>query len=392
MSEDKNWEEFKKLRVFLDVSDLEEGSHEFDDGSTLYVYSGGGGEYYGVDGSSGHLYSGGGGEYYGTDGSSGLLYSGGGGEYYSADGSSGHFYSDGSGEYYGVDGSSGHIYSDGSGEYYGIDGETEYLDCNVGPSYSLNDNHGESSSIANAVGSLIGLGLAGYMIHKNKQENSRIEEEVRERELDIERVIREEEKKERRAPLKKHWKGWAIGLLAVAVLVIGGGLLWYYSNLIPMCVSPEEVQGMDYNELSDLLEKNGYSYIFGSGESDLDFADLDQEGRVIAMIVDDNKDFKKGSRYPDDVWIDIIYHSAKMVEPPASSKELKGKQYKKVKDAFKRQGFGNINTKGENDSFVTKWMDNEGEVKAVYIKGDEDYDPSSSYRVDEEIVIAYHKK
>lgn len=159
-----------------------------------------------------------------------------------------------------------------------------------------------------------------------------------------------------------------------------------------MNISPAETQKMTYDELYKALRDNGYRSIQGISQEDLDYADLDQEGYVIEMTVDDSGDFKERKRYPKNARIEVKYHSAKEVKPPGSAKELKGQQYKKVAKEFKKLGFGNVKTEGEKDSFITKWMKNEGEVKSVTIGGETDYSETESYRVDEIVVISYHKE
>ena len=183
-----------------------------------------------------------------------------------------------------------------------------------------------------------------------------------------------------------------MGILIVVLACAGINFYKYYSSLIPMPLSPSDVKKFTYEDLYKSLSKAGYTNINTENLRDLDYQSLDKENRVTQMKVDGSIDYSKGKKYTPDIAIRITYHTSKLIYPPSSAKELKGMQYKKVKEKFEEKGFGNIETVGEKDFVLTRWMNEEGEVKSVSIGGDKEYSTISQYRVDEKIVIKYHTK
>jgi len=72
-----------------------------------------------------------------------------------------------------------------------------------------------------------------------------------------------------------------------------------------------------------------------------------------------------------------------------SSDDLIGRDYKKVIEQFKKQGFTNIQVVADKD-LITGWLTSDGEVEEVSIDGKTDFKEKSNYVADVEIIITYH--
>ena len=100
-------------------------------------------------------------------------------------------------------------------------------------------------------------------------------------------------------------------------------------------------------------------------------------------------DFDALSSYPSNAPITIIYHSSKVLVSPISPKDAKGSQYTDVIAEFKEAGFEQIETDIQYD-IVTGWLKDDGEVSAVSINGEDDYEVGTTYEVDAQVVVTYH--
>ena len=74
---------------------------------------------------------------------------------------------------------------------------------------------------------------------------------------------------------------------------------------------------------------------------------------------------------------------------PSGSSVQKGRDYHKVVDDFKSNGFKNIKTEKLED-LITGWMTKDGEVEEVSVGGDVDYSADEWVSADAEVIIKYH--
>lgn len=349
-----------------------------DEGGESYRYSDGSGYYRGADGSEGYIYSDGSGYYHGADGSDGYIYSDGSAYFRGADGTDAYKYSDGSGYYRGGDGSDGYKYSDGSGYFTDSSGSRTSYDADDDDDEDDDDSGG--SSLGDALGTIIGAGLAGVMAVE------------REREAQLEAKRREQARinsEKRRAWRKKHRKGIAITILISIVVVLL--LIGYYEvqKMIPMGYSSESLEGLKYTDVVQRLKESGFSNVHTKEISDLTISRDDEENIVteVKLMFDDS--FDEDTKYPSNLWITVVYHTVELYSPPLTSKEVKGMNYLDVIDKFENAGFINVSTTVEYD-IVTGWLTDDGEVKLVTINGEKKFDSYNEYRLDAEVVITYH--
>lgn len=356
-----------------------------DEGGESYRYSDGSGYYRGADGSEGYIYSDGSGYYHGADGSDGYIYSDGSAYFRGADGTDAYKYSDGSGYYRGGDGSDGYKYSDGSGYFTDSSGSRTSYDADDDDDEDDDDSGG--SSLGDALGTIIGAGLAGVMVV-----GAKAAAEEREREAQREAERREQARinsENRRAWRKRHRKGIAITILISVIVVLS--LIGYYEiqKLIPMGYSSDSLEGLKYTEAVQRLKESGFSNVHTKEISDLTISRDDEENLVTEVKLMFGDSFDEDTKYPSNLWITVVYHTVELYAPPLTSKEAKGMNYLDVIDEFENAGFVNVTTVVEYD-IVTGWLTDDGEVKSVTINGDKKFDSYNEYRLDAEVVVTYH--
>lgn len=217
-----------------------------------------------------------------------------------------------------------------------------------------------------------------------------------EKELRMEAIERmkqieaDRERKMRYAFYRKHWK--AITVLLLMLVAAGVGALHYYElqKHIEVGVSSDELIGTYYNVAEGMLKSNGFTNIQMKCISDLGPSDLDKEGLVSDVAIGGRNSFEKTSRFPYDARIEIIYHNAKSIKVPMSSKEAKKCNYEELLNAFKEAGFISVRIEADYD-LATGWLIDAGSVKQVSINGDTSFKESASYRLDAEVIIIYHE-
>ena len=74
---------------------------------------------------------------------------------------------------------------------------------------------------------------------------------------------------------------------------------------------------------------------------------------------------------------------------PSGSSAQKGRDYNKVVDDFKSNGFKNIKTEKIED-LIAGWITKDGEVKEVSVNGNVDYSADKWISADAEVIIKYH--
>lgn len=362
-----------------DVNSMSDGSKD----DWGYTDSDGSGSFHGGDGSWGYKNSDGSGSYHGSDGSWGYKNTDGSGSFHDADGSWGYRDADGSVSYHGADGSWGYKNADGSGSFYGgsSGSNSDYDDEDE------DDDDSSGSSLGEALGTIIGAGLAGVV-----SMGAKAAAEERERE-----ALREAERREqacinsekRRAWRRKHRKGIAITILFSVIVVLS--LIGYYEvqKLIPMGYSSESLEGLKYTEAVQRLKESGFSNVHMKEISDLTISRDDEENLVTEVKLMFGDSFDEDTKYPSNLWITVEYHTVELYGPPLTSKEAKAMNYLDVLEEFENAGFINISTIVEYD-IVTGWLTDDGEVKSVTINGEKKFDSYDKYRLDAEVVVTYH--
>lgn len=77
------------------------------------------------------------------------------------------------------------------------------------------------------------------------------------------------------------------------------------------------------------------------------------------------------------------------IKVPSSSSDYKGQNYEEVISDIEGAGFTNVNV-AILDDLITGWMTKDGEVEAVSVDGDTEYNANARYSNDVEIVVTYH--
>lgn len=349
-------------------------------------------------GSWGYQNEDGSGSFYGADGSWGYKNSDGSASYYGNDGSWGYRNSDGSGSYYGNDGSWGYRNSDGSGSFYEADGDSHYYDSSdEDDSDSSSSSSSSSDSGAEALGTLLGFGLAAFMAHKSKKDQERREEEERQEQARIQREIQEEARRNRARENRakrisfygRHWKA----ILLLIFILAGTGFGYYkyteFQKLIEVSISSENLVGRDHTSVEKALQSAGFNNIHDDIQNDLGIDDAKKEGVVTAVSISGETYFTSTSRFPYDARVEISYHVVKEITVPMSAKSAKKLVYTDLEEQFKDAGFVNITLEAEYD-LITGWITKDGSIESVSVNGETSFDEYASYRPDVPVVITYH--
>lgn len=204
-------------------------------------------------------------------------------------------------------------------------------------------------------------------------------------------VLRQKEaqRKERLEFISAHWKGL---LILVVSFIIGGIVISAVSerkNWITIGVSSTKIEGMHYEDVAHRLENAGFTNITVEAKQDLNMRRISEQDTVDEVFISGDNSFSSTDKFRNDAKIVIIYHSAKMISIPFSSKDIKGKDYQDILAELKRAGFENIRTE-ENPDLVTGWLNFDGEIDTFTIDGEKKFKSGQVFRIDAEIVIVYH--
>ena len=190
-------------------------------------------------------------------------------------------------------------------------------------------------------------------------------------------------------PAKK--KGRVIFIFLVFLCLAGflAYTSWQYSKLIFVGAASSSFNNQYYSDAYEALTESGFSNICLDEIFDLTYDQIENEGRVISVIIDGADSFASNERFPYDVEVIIADHGLKPVVVPVTSKETKGKNYIDIQTAFNDAGFVNIVLEPIPD-IVLGWFAKDGEVDTVLIDGQSKYSEGTQYRPDVEVVIKYH--
>jgi hypothetical protein len=196
-------------------------------------------------------------------------------------------------------------------------------------------------------------------------------------------------------PQKNHWASThklAITFLIILIFVtltFGPLILYEYQKRIPIGYDEEALLGLDYREVVQKLEKEGFTYIVTEEIPNLTLAEEFKSNLVTDVKLEENIIFDKGTKYAYDKQITVVYHSLSLCKPPLTSKDAKGTNYNDVVNNFNNSGFVNIKTNVLYD-IITGWVTDDGEVKSITINGEEDFNTFDQFRPDAEVIITYH--
>lgn len=324
-----------------------------------YLNSGESGSFHGADGSWGYIDEDGSGSYHGADGSWGYRNSDGSNSYHGADGSWGYKNSDGSGSYHGADGSWGYTNSDGSGSYHGADGSWGYTNPRERTSadYVSSTSYDHSEYSSSSYSSRSGGGFK--------------------------RVLRTISK------ILKIIKRIVISVLVVGIIGIVAYYFYENSKQIPVGFDSAMLENQHYETVVGQLVSAGFEDVTPQSLNDLSLQDEHLVGVVKEVSIDGENSFSSSTEYPYDAEVIVYYHSIKMLLPPMSARDAKGKTSDEVLASFRQAGFENIKTE-ELDDLLFGWFAKDGEVESVSVDGKNSFDTEEKYRPDAEVIISYH--
>ena len=178
-------------------------------------------------------------------------------------------------------------------------------------------------------------------------------------------------------------------ILIFVTLTFGPLILYEYQKRIPIGYDEEALLGLDYREVVQNLEKEGFTCIVTEEIPNLTLAEEIKSNLVTDVKLEENIIFDKDTKYAYDKQITVVYHSLSLCNPPLTSKDAKGTNYNDVVNNFNNSGFVNIKTNVLYD-IITGWVTDDGEVKSITINGEEDFNTFDQFRPDAEVIITYH--
>ena len=375
MTEHEGWS-------YLDSDGVEEFAERSKEGGWAHRGSDGSGSYYGNDGSWGYMNADGSGSFYGADGSWGYRNADGSSSYYGEDGSWGYRNADGSGSFYGEGADWGHWDSDGN--------KTYYEDADDEPDDEDNSDSG-GIGIAGATVAAIGAGLlaaAAAAGGTNKEE-----------EAELERAREEEERRrQERAEKRKEWRKSPTGrkvrkagfiMLAILIAVLSVSLL--ICSLRVVGRSSSEMVGSSYSDAVEQLREAGFWKVEQTEISDLTPSQADQDGLVTNVRIGFFESFSEDLKVPCFITPEVTYHTLVSLNPPLSSEDVKGMDYRDVVSAFESAGYLNVVAEPRKD-VVIGFLNKEGEVSEVSIGDTKSFTLEDAFKPDLTVTIIYHSK
>lgn len=164
---------------------------------------------------------------------------------------------------------------------------------------------------------------------------------------------------------------------------------------IPLGVSSQQVNGINYNEAARLFKENGFTNVVTEAVDDLELNSREPQDTVISVTIKGNTAFSETDIYPENVLITIAYHNlsdeAAKINVGTSSEDMVEKHYGSIQDDLKGAGFENIELEPIYDLTIGLLTKN-GSVDHVSIAGKTTFSSSDRFRYDDLVVISYHAK
>lgn len=249
--------------------------------------------------------------------------------------------------------------------------------CLTGKCYSKAENY--DSNIPERLNDLIFEKLEPYVEESKPYEEHNDEEETTPR----------KKTKTKKAKKKKNKKAIIILIMILLVVIVSFIGYYEYQKLIPIGYSNFELEGLEYTDVVNKLELEGFTNVIPKEISDLPVSREDETNIVTRVNVGNAINFSSNKKYPYNLWITVEYHTVETFTPSYTSKVAKGMNYIDVMKEFESDGYTNIKLIPEYD-IVMGWLAKDGEVKSITINGEEKYDEHDHFRPDAEIVITYH--
>lgn len=190
-------------------------------------------------------------------------------------------------------------------------------------------------------------------------------------------------------PKKVNWKLRIFGSLFLVAAIIIAGIVYEVRSLIPVGYTPDNLAGLDYEEVISNLSEAGFTNISTNEIADLPLEEMSNENLVTNVQIGSDDSFDSDSKFPSNIPVKVTYRTLVRFNMPMTSKEAKGENYQTVMSSIKDSGFKNISVEVEYD-VITGWLTKDGEVESITVNGDKKYTTDTQYRADSEIVITYH--
>lgn len=376
MAEHEGWS-------YLDSDNLEEFSERISEDGSTYTNDDGGSSFYGDDGSWGYTNADGSGSFYGADGSWGYRNADGSGSYYGEDGSWGYRNADGSGSFYGDGAEWGHWDGDGNKTYYG---DLDDVSNDIDDGKPVLDESSIASVAAAAIGGALFLAAA--------RRNSRKRREAEPKRAQTEGNGERQEKAKKPKAWMKSPAGRKVrkaGLISLAILTVVFLAALLVSSLRVVGRSSSELIGSRYDIVADHLHQAGFWDVEQTEIPDLAPSQSDEDGLVTQVKIGPIEDFSADLRMPCFIKPEITYHTLALLNPPISSEDANGMNYREVVSMFKGTGYLDVVVEPKRD-VIFGLLNKEGEVCEVRIGDTGTFTLDDKFRPDLTVTIVYHSK
>ena len=154
-------------------------------------------------------------------------------------------------------------------------------------------------------------------------------------------------------------------------------------------LTARECEGMDLDRLCCKLRQAGFYKISAYPSRDLSYRRKKLLNTVSGITIGGTGDFKRGTVFPFDAGIEIVYHVLKTIPVGFTPQNLRGTNVEETKAYFRHQGFGIVKAVPIRD-LKMGWLKLDGQVERVLVDGFESFRPENEFPADCEITIYYH--
>lgn len=191
--------------------------------------------------------------------------------------------------------------------------------------------------------------------------------------------------------MKRHWKKIAAAVIVIAavsavIMSVSAGID-AVKKLQRTGISSEECIGVSFEEVRQNFEAAGFTEVSVKPLADLKADELDMEGQTASVCIGKKTEFGKARLVRSDAPVVISYHSAKILNAPCASRNVKNMTHTSIEKAFTDAGFTDIEVKQ-----VYGMWGKEGRVLSVTVGGDRQWKKGDEYRVDARVYIAYRTR
>lgn len=159
-------------------------------------------------------------------------------------------------------------------------------------------------------------------------------------------------------------------------------------NRIEMTFSHEDVVYKQYKDVYSMFEKLGFVDI-DYNVSEMNYSVQEQfDGAVIAVQIDKESKFEKGSLFEPELPVIISYVQDLRIQVPKASVDCEGLKYTDVVKLFEDAGFTNVKAYGNEIEYTTKVKDKT--VLLISINDNAVFDKNAKFTKDAAVVIYYY--